>query len=57
MVGALAAELFVRAVRAPLPEKGLGFGAADGVGVPLQGIQGALVAIAPVVGSTRVVTA
>lgn len=35
----------------------LNIGAADELGVPLEKIQGALVAIAPVVGSARVVSA
>ncbi|MDH6517662.1 4-carboxymuconolactone decarboxylase [Streptomyces sp. SAI-208] len=35
----------------------LNLGAADEIGVPLEKIQGTLVAIAPVVGSARVVTA
>ncbi|MFC8272646.1 carboxymuconolactone decarboxylase family protein [Streptomyces sp. NPDC057271] len=35
----------------------LNLGAADEIGVPLERIQGALVAVAPVVGSARVVTA
>lgn len=35
----------------------LNVGAADDIGVPLEKIQGTLVAIAPVVGSARVVTA